>query len=294
MLGRAPETRASATDAVVNAILAAAGTPGARGGTASEQQAAGLWARALASARVTPDTPLTRVLTPDVFSAIGRGIILRGQVLYEIRVDDVGGLSLVESCGWEVQARPDRSLVYVADFAEPSRTVTRRVPAAAALLFTWARDPNAPWAGIGPLGGASLTRALASNLERSLGYEAGGTHGHILPIPDGVTKETAGKVRDGLNGLNGATIVMETTSQGFGQGPQAAPRGDFEAKRLGMQIQNATPTLRGQVASDILGACGVPAVLTSGTSSAAAREAWRGFLFGSVAPMARLLEVGHG
>ena len=241
--------------------------------------------------RVTPDTPLTRVLTPDVFAAIGRGLTLRGQVLYEIRVDDAGGISLVESCGWEVRSRSDGSLVYLAEFAAPDRTITRRIPEAAALLFVWARDPAAPWAGIGPLHGANLTRALARYLERSWGYEAGGAVGSILPIPDGVTSEQAGKLRDGLSGLNGGTIVLETTSQGWGQGAQAAPRGDFEQKRLGMEIENAAPTLRGQVASDILGACGVPAVLTSGTSSAAAREAWRGFLFGSVAPMARLLEV---
>ena len=181
--------------------------------------------------------------------------------------------------------------MYAAEFwTPPDRLVKRTIPAAAAIHVRWYTDPNEPWRGIGPLAGASLTRSLANNLERQLSYEASGPTGSVIVAPDGATQAQVDAVKAGIDKLKGKALIAETTAQGWGQGQQARPsRNDYEPARLGMNAPASTPTLRAQVATDVLEACGIPVALSAG-NSAAAREGWRQFLFASVAPVARMIE----
>ena len=103
------ESRADATDTVIKAILERANGNQTTGKTGSEEYAAGMWARALSSARVTPETQITETLTPAVMAQIGRGLIHRGETLHEIRVDDLGRVQLVQAAHWEVTSAADGS-----------------------------------------------------------------------------------------------------------------------------------------------------------------------------------------
>ena len=61
------EHMASATDAIVNALISQAGgssTPPSAGDLAAVEAAAGLWSRAFASATVLPTTSTTLALSP--------------------------------------------------------------------------------------------------------------------------------------------------------------------------------------------------------------------------------------
>ena len=57
--------------------------------------AAGFWARAFASAKITPENPLTQNLTPSILAMIGRELCRRGETLFKITVSPSGKVRLV-------------------------------------------------------------------------------------------------------------------------------------------------------------------------------------------------------
>ena len=92
------EHRASATDAIVNALISqasGASSPPSAGDLAAVEAAAGLWSRAFASATVEPNTPTTSALSPGILAAIGRGLAVRGDVL--MAIDFLDGVELTQA-----------------------------------------------------------------------------------------------------------------------------------------------------------------------------------------------------
>ena len=127
---RTPETRAadSLTDAVLAGLMASAtGAQTAQvAALAAVEACAGLWGRSFASAAVTPSSMASRALTPDILARIGRALLLRGEAVFEIVVDQAG-LHLVEACTWTLSGRGN--WLYRADFITPSGTYSRTIPA---------------------------------------------------------------------------------------------------------------------------------------------------------------------
>ena len=70
---------------------------------------AGLWGRSFASATVTPAGPATTALTPAVLEAIGRRLLVFGEAVFEIMVED-GAVMLVEASSWEIEERASMAL----------------------------------------------------------------------------------------------------------------------------------------------------------------------------------------
>ena len=141
------ENRASATDAIVSALLSqatGASDPPSAGDLAAVEAAAGLWARAFASATVAPATATTRALTPGVLAAMGRGLAVRGDVLFAIDVFDA--VTLTQASGWEVSGgtRPE-SWTYLADFPVPGGVRKRTLPAESVIHLRYATRPSKPW-----------------------------------------------------------------------------------------------------------------------------------------------------
>ena len=106
------EHRESATDAIVSALISPASgssVPPAVEALGAVEAAAGLWARAFASATVEPQTTTTQALTPSVLAAIWRGLATRGEVVLVLDVSDIFGLT--EAASWKVSGgtRPRRS-----------------------------------------------------------------------------------------------------------------------------------------------------------------------------------------
>ncbi len=159
------EHRESATDAITTALVAAAsgsGVPPSVEALGAVEAAAGLWARAFASATVEPQTLVTNALTPAVLAAIGRGLAVRGEVVFEVEVN--GAVMLTQASSWKVSGgvRPE-SWRYAVELPLPSGKVAKRtLPAESILHVRYATRPGAPWAGISPLGVADETRALAT------------------------------------------------------------------------------------------------------------------------------------
>ena len=191
------------TDAVVRALVAqAAGEATADpSATAALEAAAGSYARAFALAEVAPATPATRALTPGLLALMARDLIRRGEFVHAIEVGR-DGVRLQPGGSWDVRGGPDPlTWRYRVDVFGPSGNRTRHLPAAAVIHGRYSIDPARPWFGISPLGWARLTGKLHANLEDALSDEAGGTRGHVLPVPlgpDGDEVDADGEPADPL------------------------------------------------------------------------------------------------
>ena len=130
------EHRESATDAIVSALISQAGgssvSPSVEA-LASVEAAAGLWSRAFASATVEPLTPATMSLTPSVLAAIGRGLAVRGEVVFEVTVN--GAVELTQVASWDISGgtRPETWRYAIKQPLPRGGYVKRSLPADAVL-----------------------------------------------------------------------------------------------------------------------------------------------------------------
>ena len=136
---------------------------------------------------------------------------------------------------------------------------------------------------------AKLTGDLTGNLELRLGEEAGGPVGHVLPVPTDGQDDSVNELRTDMAAAKGGTMLAETTSAGWGDGPSAAPRQDWTAKRFGASPPETLPLLRTDAGMAVASACGVPPMLFTATGAGPLREAWRQFLHASVQPVSRMI-----
>ena len=186
---------------------------------------------------------------------------------------------------------------YRVDLFGPSGNVTRFLPAAAVIHGRYSVDPARPWWGVSPLGWARLTGKLHANIEDAIADEAGGTRGHVLPVPagpdadggDDTTTDPNAALRADIASMRGKTVMVETTAAGWGEGMNAAPRADWKPQRIGANPPASMATLRTDSAQAVLSACGLSAELFMPGDAAGQRESWRRFLHGSVQPLGELL-----
>ena len=283
------------TDAIVGALLAqaAGGTTADASATAALEAAAGSYARAFAVASVEPDTPATRALTPELLALMARDLIRRGEFVHVIEVGREG-VRLLPAGSWDVRGRPDPDTWhYRCDTFGPSGNVTRNLPGAAVIHGRYSVDPARPWWGVSPLGWARLTGKLHANLEDAIADEAGGTRGHILPVPQGPATDDdtdpLADLRADIASLRGKTVLAETVAAAWGEGTLAAPVADWRPQRIGANPPPSLATLRTDSAQAVLSACGCSADLFVAGDAAGQRESWRRFLHGSVQPLGDLL-----
>ena len=281
------EHRESATDAIVSALISQAGgssVPPSVEALGAVEAAAGLWSRAFASATVEPQTPSTLALTPVVLAAIGRGLAVRGEVLFEVEVN--GAVELTQAASWKVAGgtSPD-SWRYAVELPLPSGKVAKRtLPAESVLHVRYATRPSAPWAGVSPLGMASETQALATWIERRLAQEASTATSYVLPLPEAADVEL---LKADIKKGAGKLLIVDTTSTGWGDGSIAAPQRDWKANRLGADPPDSLGKLRSDVKNDIFGVFGIPSSI-HGTGGSA-RESYRQFLSSTIQPLAKLV-----
>ena len=153
----------------------------------------------------------------------------------------------------------------------------------------YAVDPARPWLGISPLGWARATGTLAANIEQRLAEETGGAVAHVLPVPQGPDNgedDPLGDIRRDIPAARSKTVLVETTSAGWGEGKMAAPSADWQSKRIGANSPALLPTLRRDVFEAVLGACGVPVSLFTDADGTSQRESFRRFLTTAVMPLA--------
>ena len=275
------------TDLFVNQLLAQAGgnVYADVSSTAAAELCAGLWGRAFASAELSPAIP---GIGPGTLGSVARAMVLRGEYLAAIDVDN-GGLRLLQAYSWTVAGSADpRSWHYSVELPGPSGNETRQLPSDGVVHCRWASSPSTPWRGEGPFQSSSLTGALLANLEKTLAAEAGAPSGYVLPTPkDGAD---TGALQATMKTLRGRTGVVETTSSGWGQGNSQAPRQDWAVKRFGSDPPSELRELREDAAEAIVATCVPPGLAFGNTDGTAAREAIRRWFHTSVLPVGKTVE----
>ena len=287
------ESRASFTDALVDAFLTGAADEKSRTAlaTAALEACAALYAGALARARLEPAIP---AIGPDVLALIGRDLIRRGESLHLIELE--GGALQCRAVGtWDVRGMPSPSTWrYRVDLFGPTDHETRYVPGAAVLHVRYACDAARPWLGVGPLQWAESTGALAGRLEAGLANEAGAPVAQIIPVPadggDGGEDDPLKSLKADIAKAKGRALLVETTQAGYGQGPAGAPRRDWEQRRVGFEPPDIARSMRADVFEHVAAACNVPAVLLdAGSEGTSQREALRRRVHLAVEPMGELI-----
>lgn len=285
----------SYTDLSVSAMLARAqGVKGDPRETAAAQTAAGILGRSLAAAKVEPDTPASRALTPKVLYSMGRSLILEGESVWFIETDGGGAVSLRRAVSWDI-AGTVRRWIYAVDLAGPTGSERRVVPADGVVHVRLNEDPAQPWRGRSPFAEASASSRLAGAVEGTLANEAEAGSGQLIPAPiAGMDKDDLSELRKDLReAADGKPMLVPAWEDSY-QSPDAKAKGaaqtDWKQRKIGFQPDQWSVALREDLADSLLSAAGVPVDLaTGGATTTARRESWRQWLHGAVDPVARIL-----
>ena len=279
--------------AMLTAELEASASSGIAGAALGAVEiAAGMVARAFASATVEPVNARTAAVSPDVLAAVGRRLITGGESVHLIEIER-GAVVLREASSWSVVGGPRDAWRYQVTLPGPSATVAEWVPGDQVVHCRYATHPATPWRGRPPLVLAGLSGVLAVALERALGLEVGGPVGHVIPVPSDASAEGEedgdpfGPLKAEIATLRGRVGLVETTAAGYGEGRAAAPSQDWLPRRIGANPPDALPTLRDAVEATVLAACGIPPDLAR--PGGRTRESYRQFLHASVEPLAGLV-----
>ena len=292
---RRTETRSSATDTLIAALLARASgtTPATVTATGAVEAAAGLYGRAFAGATVEGPAAFAAALGPSVLRTVGRELVRRGEAVSAIGVSAESGLTLTPAGTWNVTGGDDPAgWRYRVDLNGPSRTQTVELAAASVLHFRYGVDPARPWHGLGPIQFADIAGRLSAETDNALAGEAGGPMANLLPIPVDGQHPTVAALRKDIAAAKGKALTVETTANDWAAPTTgtAARRMDWRAERLGANPPAPLVDLSSRAERSVLAACGVPVELVDSNSGMGDREAWRRFLFGSVAPLAKIIE----
>lgn len=290
------------TDAVVEALLSAAGksvVSAAR--TAAMETASGLWARAFASATVTPGGARA-ALGPGLLAHIGRALCRTGNGL--LYIDMTGGLTLRPVHALTVWGGVDRrTWRYDFELPAPGGAVPmRRIASEDMVHVRYSYSESAPWQGLGPMEWASATGQLMGAMEERLQEESASPVGYLIPIPKspvgdvvdsaGNTIDPMATLRNELKALRGRTALVETLEV-LAEGIHRGGGPDWTPRRVGSNPPPSVIALRDEAERSVLSACGIPPGLSGlggGGQGTQAREDWRRFLHGTIAPVAALVQ----
>ena len=270
------------SDAIIAAILAAAGGEVTAGLSAGVETAAGHWGRAFASADIHPAGMVADMLIPHL-SLIGRSLVEKGEIVFEIGMGDRVELIPAASATIEGGAAPS-TWTYVVTLSGPSESVTRRLPANRVLHLMYATTVGTPWRGVSPIVKSGTTTTLLNNLETRLGQETGAAVGHIIAVPN---TSASSQLQADIRAMKGSTVLAETTKQNWGTGGPPTNYVDYRPERIGAHPPEVLRDLRRDVEQSVLAACGVPVSVLGGSDGTAARESFRQFLHLTIFPIAQ-------
>ena len=289
------ETRAdsSYTDALVAAILANASgqPPPLPTTTGALETAAGLVGQAFMSAEVKARPAVADAFMPGCLAMISRALIRRGEIV--LRIDTGAGLlKLLPAESHDVEGGPDPiTWEYRISLGWPSRTFTYDlIPSAGVVHVRYAVDPETHWRGYGPLGVALLAGKLSASTVQALADEANMPHGAFLALPKDGDDPTLTSLKQDVKKAQGNVLFVESVSENWQQGGNA-PRDDWETKRFGASPPAALVEQAELAAREVYTACGIPPNLAESSDGTGQREAWRRFLFGTVAPLGRIVSA---
>ena len=249
--------------------------------TLALEAAAGTVGRAFAAARAVGG------IGPEIetnLEHVGRSFIRRGESMF-VSLDGM----LYPAANWTVLGRGSQwSYEVSASFPDGQRTFN--LAASRVLHFRAAAARTSPWRGRGPMDVAGTGAALMGNLEAALANEAGGPHGTILPVPVNPEDDQMEEIKEAISSLAGRVFMGESQRTGWGDGDHRQVSQDWKPQRLGASPPAPLVELMVEHRRSVFASCGVPAELLGGGEAGAAREGWRRFLHGTLAPYGYIVE----
>ena len=291
---RREKRESSFTDVLVQTIVSNSGgkTVANPISTGAVETCAGLWSRAFASAVVKSDREVIAMqITPSLLSMTGRALVRDGEFVALIDIDSVGNLQLFPVSTHNVRGDHDpTSWEYELTMQGPSRTRSEyKASSNEVVHIRYSQDVNRPWKGISPIEYANLTGKLSANLLQTLANEANAPHGYLLPVPgaNGDDDSTT-KLRSDLNKMSGDLVTVEDQST-MGVMPAQQSNQGWQAKRVGASPPESLNTLQDIATREVLSVHGVPQSVVNPSDATSAREGWRQFLHGTIAPIGRIV-----
>ena len=280
----------SYTDALIQAITANAGGKNTAfpTATAALEACAGFVGRSFAGAVVKSDSGVGRLLDPPLLSMVGRALIRRGEIVFYIDSSLDGGVALLPCESYDVDGGPNpNSWTYRCTLGGPDRTHSLdRVPAEGVLHISYARDPEKPWRGLSPLYAASLAGRLSAETAAALADEASGPRGSFLPVPVDGEDGTISTMTASIDRAKGRMLLAEGGDwDNIASGASAR----YDQKRFGANPPSAMVELHKLASMEIYSACGVSPLIFAAGQGTAAREGYRQTLFGTIAPLGKLV-----
>ena len=252
-------------------------------------------ARAFMFAKPMPEVP---ALTPLVLSMMARQALSLGNAVFDMGISDrTGALQLLPVASYSVVGEPEPEtwryeLTQLrprqADEQEEDKGRKKNVPWEGVVHVRYMPRPSAPWHGVSPLLAAGITADQLARIERSLSYDAGPASAIILAMPDGAPENTVSDAEQALSTGLGRINLLETLRSGLGFGRDAAPKEDWDAKRVGAIIPEQSIALWRESTMAILAAIGIPPSLYT-SEGGAQREAHRRFYTNTVEPLGQIM-----
>lgn len=273
-----PEVRESYTDQVVSAAVASAQGTAASSMTGTVEAVARLWEAAFSSGRA-------EALAPWQLALIGRGLILKGEVVFWR--SRASGLLPVSDHDVSGQSAFPGRWTYRVSLPAPGGTISRNASADHVLHARIGATLTQPWRGCSPLANAKASRQLLDRVERSLSDEHNGPLAKVIGVPDPEAQTTAATQ---IGNAAGKVVLVEQSEMdlaGEGHGGRTA----WKPNRVGPEPTTGTIQTREGVERTLLAAAGVPTELVHPSAGTDSREAWRRFLFGTVAPTAAVVSA---
>lgn len=242
---------------------------------------AGFWSRGFSMLDPTPEAS---PLTPEVLSAIGLDLCLRGEACFHIRLER-GEVVLERVAYWDELGRGRFHL----HLARPNETETVRALEGEVLRLTINSAPEQPWRGRSPFMLMGGSPALMADIEAALASAMDWTGKGLLPFPDTVPEEAQNAALQGLKGGGSLAAIKSRADFAVNTGQ---PRGQ-EFRRVDLtpdlrqaDINPATESLHNR----LLAAAGIPpALVTDSGNAGGMRESYRLFVLQTIEPIARTL-----
>jgi hypothetical protein len=240
---------------------------------------AGVWSRAFSMLVAEPSPDL---LTPDILASIGLDLLLKGESVWHIRLED-GDLSLVPVAYWDLQA-PNR---YVLHIAKPHSIETVKALEQETLRLVINPDPVQPWRGRSPFALMGLSPTLLAEIEQAISGALPFAGKGLLPMPSTIAPEQQSKV---LSGLQNGALAVVTSKADF----QTHAGGDrSEMKRVDLTPDMSKMGLQAThdaLHTAVLSAAGIPPGLFAGGQSSTVREQYRLFALTTLDPLSRIIQ----
>ena len=141
-----------------------------------------------------------------------------------------------------------------------------------------------------PLKEARTSLKMRAYLETRLAGEMQGPVGQLIHTPPAGDTGSLPVLTRKLNMMRGQVLPFQHEAIGGSPGLQY-PAIDYRPLRLGANPPQPLVQLHRQAMIHVLTACGIPAEFVEAGDGTARREAWRQFIFGAVAPLARSVEA---